>query len=146
MACFGNANATAKYMTIVLNNGSEQELVLNDEPTVSFDSYYMNVSFAATSGKSLIAFKKDDVKSYHYSESSTGIAANAYNKCQISVEDNCVKIAGAKGKATLYTANGQLIHSADMPGNGTTVISLNKYGTGVYLLNINGNTIKITRK
>ena len=114
--------AQQKSLFIAFNDGSKAEFALSDNPAITMAEGTMTVAV----GNSKIDYELWRVKQFTFGNST---AIREIRSNSLLLDSNNAKIYTLDGKAVHATAN-----------NGE--IDLDALPTGIYIININGNTVK----
>lgn len=114
--------AQQKSLFITFSNGSKAEFAMSDNPAITMADGTMTV----VAGSSQISYELWRVKQFTFGNST---AIREIRSNSLLLDSNNAKIYTLDGKAVHATAN-----------NGE--IDLDALPTGIYIININGNTVK----
>lgn len=144
LSVFSGKMVYAQSLTIWNHDNSTIKVInLKDEPLVTFSEESMQI----TTPELILEYGIKEVRKFTYSDFETEIRnvkqqANYHQKGAIIVLRN---IKSMKGVA-LYGVNGMAIPINIKQQGDDYVISLENLSSGVYLLNVNGQTTKILKK
>ncbi len=114
--------AQQKSLFITFNDGSKTEFAMSDNPAITMADGSMTV----VGSSSQIGYELWRVKQITFGNS-TAIR---------EIRSNSILLDGSNAK--IYTLDGKAVHAAINNGE----IDLNGLATGIYIININGKTIK----
>jgi hypothetical protein len=114
--------AQQKSLFITFNDGSKTEFAMSDNPAITMADGTMTV----VGSSSQIGYELWRVKQITFGNS-TAIR---------EIRSNSILLDGSNAK--IYTLDGKAVHAAINNGE----IDLNGLATGIYIININGKTIK----
>lgn len=137
--------STAKAQTLVLHlaNGKTTEVELYVQPQVKF----LNDKVLITSSVLDMEYAKEEVLAFTYKGNALGISGPSVN-ADYTQEDGQLVFRGIEptDKLAVYAVNGIRI-PANFQYSGTTAsLSLTAIPSGVYVLSINGQTSKFTKR
>ena len=147
--CFVNGvKADGKALIVEFSDGSKSSFVLAEQPVLTFAEHKMRIGLAENS----IAFELTDVARFYFDENAVPTSLEdrqeekAFKVCcqnneKVIIENLCengrVSLSGIDGKH--YQAN------VSTEGN-QTVISLTSLPKGVFIIQINNQSIKILKQ
>lgn len=138
-----NGNAQTKdALQLWLDDGTITVYALSEKPVLSFSDGKMNIATSSLSTSYPLA----DIKLYKFIEVPVGIQSPTNEEqqpVQVLHDGSDIVIKGLHGSAVLYDAAGhQLAKAAGQPARFT----LSGLPAGVYILNMNGQTIKLVKQ
>lgn len=125
MALFCGAmhmQAQQKSLFIAFNDGSKAEFAMSDNPAITMANGTMTVA----AGSSQISYELWRVKQFTFGNS-TAVR---------EIPSNSLLLDSSNAK--IYTLDGKVVHATANNGE----IDLDALPTGIYIININGNTVK----
>ncbi len=131
--------STGKSLFVSFNDGTRVEFALSDTPDVSFGNDRMTVATATTTA----SYDLWKVSAFTYG-ATTGI--EGIGSGHLSVEANRIVIDGTHNKVSAFSTDGKAVNIATVVADGKTVVGIGNLAKGVYIININGKAIKITRR
>lgn len=148
------AHATEEMMLIItLNTGKKVEMKVSTLPEITFANDKMTItsqtssssssSISSSATKTIITLWK--VSSITYAAPSTGISQVNDNN-EMVIDGNQITVDGTHNQVSAFAYDGRAIHLSPSIAGNKTVISLDGLQTGVYIIKINGKSIKIARQ
>lgn len=133
--------ADEKSLFITFNNGKQAEFKLSQEPEITFGNNEMTVKAANTK----TTFTLWQVSTFTYGNATTGIS-KVENNGQLLLEGNHLIVDGIHNQIKAYSYDGRTISLSPIVTSNKTVINLESLSTGVYIIKVNGKSIKIARQ
>lgn len=133
--------------------GGRMEYLLSDKPQLRHNNDIVTLTYKETGGSATytVEFSTKDIRKVFLSKknqlnSIEDLSVN--DKNNISVEAGLVRFSGFKPgeKVRVYGLDGKLQSESTIPQNGELTISVATLPKGVNIININKQSIKITRK
>ena len=121
--------------------------VLADKPTVTFEGTQLKVTCEKASASA--SFNLADVIRFTYDgKSATGIDEMRVDPAEISMQDGTLVISQMKANSTVnvYSTDGKLVRQLKAQRAGTYRLSLSSLRAGVYLVQADTITYKITKR
>ena len=131
--------STGKSLFVSFNDGSRIEFALSGTPDVSFGNDRMTVTTTSTTA----SYDLWTVSAFTYG-ATTGIE-NAENG-RLTVEANRIVVDGTHNKVSAFSTDGKAVNIATVVADGKTIVGIGSLAKGIYIININGKAIKITRR
>lgn len=140
-------------LIITFNTGKKVEMKLSTLPEITFANDKMTVtrqsSSSSSSGMSSSATKSTftlwKVSTFTYAAPSTGISQVNSNYDMV-IDGNQITVNGTRNQISAFAYDGKAIHLSPTISGNKTIISLDGLQTGVYIIKINGKSIKIARQ
>lgn len=148
------AHAAEDYtLVITFNTGKKLEMKVSTLPEITFANDKMIITrqsgsssssgASSSSSKSSVSLWK--VSSFTYTSSSTGISQVSSNT-EMVIDGNQITVDGTHNQISAFAYDGRAIHLSPTIAGNKTVISLDGLQTGVYIIKINGKSIKFARQ
>jgi hypothetical protein len=144
------AHASSGYKSAVISFIDDTQVTVNLKSDMEFS--FSNDSLKITAENVDLEYSFDDVQNWTYSHDAvderplkTATVEND-QKPEIAWEGNALTFNGlqTQSQVSLFSVNGQLIDAYQCDGN--TVLSLDKYPSGMYLITVNNTTFKFRKK
>lgn len=140
-------------LVITVNTGEKVEFKLSTQPEITFENGMMNVivnTGSSTSGSMSsqsrkVSFSLWKVNSLTYTGPNTGIS-QVSNDHEMVIEENKIIADGTHNQISAFAYDGRAIHLSPTISGDKTIISLENLQTGVYIVKINGKSIKIAKQ
>ena len=140
------AQSSGKALVIHFDNERSVTYLLKDTPLLSFDGNNIVVE----ADKIISKFDKTVLKNITYEDidkTSSLKELKSSEKISVIYEDDCIRVRSSSGEfISLYTINGQQVYYKKNQPTGESVILLNRFPAGVYVLKIGNETSKIIIK
>ena len=140
------AQSGDKALVIHLDNEKSVTYLLKDIPLLSFDDNNIVVE----ADKIISKFNKATLKNITYEDidKTTSLKElKSSEKISVIYENDCIRVRSSSGEfISLYNVFGQQVYNKKNQPNGESVILLNLFSTGVYVLKIGNETSKIIIK
>lgn len=148
------AHATEEMVLIItLNTGKKVEMKVSTLPEITFANDKMTItsltssssssSISSSTTKTSISLWK--VSTFTYAAPATGIS-NVSSNTDIVIDGNQITVEGTHNKISAFAYDGRAIHLSPTISGDKTILSLDELQTGVYIIKINGKSIKIARQ
>lgn len=131
--------STGKSLFVSFNDGTRVEFALSATPDVSFGNDRMTVATTTTTA----IYDLWKVSTFTYG-ATTGI--ESARNGNLSVEANRIVVDGTHNKVSAFSTDGKAVNIATVVADGKTIVGIGSLAKGIYIININGKAIKITRK
>lgn len=137
-----NVMSQKQVLSILLVEGGEVRYELEDLPVITFQGTeaVVNTKYVTFS------YPMDNIQRIYYDQQATSISSRSFpvftqdgNRFIISNLPQGIPVS-------VLTMDGKLILKTETKDTENTVISLDGYPTGIYLINLNGITYKITKQ
>lgn len=147
-------HAAEDYMLVItFNTGKKLEMKVSTLPEITFENDKMIITrlsgSSSSSGMSSSATKTSvslwKVSSFTYTTSSTGIS-QVNNNAEIIIDGNKITVDGIHNQISAFAYDGRSIHLSPTIAGNKTIISLDDLQAGIYIVKINGKSIKIARQ
>ena len=136
-------NATQK-LVVWLNNETKDYYELAEQPKTSFNGNILNISTNSVS----TSYQLENVLRYTYEGAVTKISPLKDKSKGFRQKDDGIVLENMPSgiKIQVYNTEGVLLKSLTTDGSPDTEISLTGYPKGIYIINIDGHSIKIKKK
>ena len=135
----------AQAQTLVLwhSDGTTTDVELFTQPNVRF----VKDKVLVTSSVANLEYDEKDIIRFTYKGKNTGITSSSIDS-DYSREDGCIVFHNIKStdKISLYNTNGIRIPIRLTVLGSSAILPLSSVPSGIYLLNINGRTSKLTKE
>ena len=131
-------------LVIHLTKGTQRFVLLSEQPTITFQGENIVVKTKTTE----VTYAMEDVNYFNYENTSATAIGEITNDNGLKVSGDHIDLSGlpAGSKVKVYGVDGQLFITETADENGHTTISLANLATGVYIVNANNISTKITKK
>ena len=131
-------------LQVWLADGQVMSINLNEEPRTT----YNDGNLVITTTKTTISYPLEKVKRYTYASVSSGITSPKGVEATFSADGETLTFKGLKTGTSimLYNVAGQLLRKVTPTTEGQAAVSVSKLPTGVYVVNMNDATYKITKR
>lgn len=139
------AQSTVKGIVIETAGGERTEYALTETPKLTYDG---NTVTLTTTKVSVDFTATDIVKVVLTDISATGIEIVEESQGQVKLLNEEVRMSGLSAAETvrIYNVNGTLLSTWQATRNGELTITLSDLQKGVYIINANHQSFKVTRK
>lgn len=134
------AKADGKSLFIKFYDGSKIEYVLSASPEVTMANDKMTI----TSGDTETSYDLWKVSEFTFGES-TGINQVVVEK-DAMLQGNKIVIPNGSLKVKIFSIDGKSVSVAPIKVGNRSVIDLESLAKGVYIINIEGKSVKVSRK
>ncbi len=125
-------------LVITFHDNTTQTFMLSTLPDIWMKDDKLTVKTAATTAE----YALYTVKTFTFS-SFTGIGAITSEK--FSLSDDRLVVSGENAEARIFTPDGRAVACPVERTGGNTVVSLSALSHGVYILRVNGKSVKIKK-
>ena len=136
----------AQRLVVHQRTGEKVFFDLEEEPVTTFDKGNLVIK----TSKTTVIYLLENVQKYTYEGVSTGIEQPAVAPGNLLVRQNneMMTIDGLKNDALveIYSADGKLLQSTHAKQKQTTVLSLQNYSPGTYIINAGGASFKFVKQ
>lgn len=139
LCCTTVMQAQSKSLFVTFNDGSKVEFALSTTPTVTMADDKLNVTTTETTA----TYELWTVTTFTYGATTNIRHTEAQH---FSLENDRLIVDGTNNKVTAFAIDGKAMSLSSINIGGQTVIPLNTLTKGVYIIHINGKSIKITRR
>lgn len=134
------AKAEEKSLIITFSDNTTQTFVLSSSPQISMANDKMTVTTNSTTAE----YDLYKVKTFTFS--GTTDIQNIEDKTSIRTEGDKIIIPEVNARIRIFAIDGKSISITPIQINGQTIISLYTLPTGIYIININGKSVKISKQ
>lgn len=135
------------FLTVHLKDGSQQDILLDDRPTLSFDKSSLTVSTTS------VEFKISDISKFTFYDKSNSTPSNieevkSSEKPTVRISDTEVTFlnVGQNARANVYDISGQKVFTTNRAVDNKIVIDWSSFPLGLYIFHINKYSFKIMKK
>lgn len=132
-------HAENKSLFVTFNDGSKVEFAISTTPEITVADDKLTVSTTQTT----LSYDLWTVRTFTYG-ATTGIR-NAELKDIVFDGENLI-VDGANAHVKAFAIDGKAVNVSPFTTGNSTVIPLSSLHKGVYIINVNGKSIKITRQ
>lgn len=132
--------AASTHVSVELKSGYKYDFMMNGKPQFSITDGELLVR-----GTDVTSFCVSDIKNFHYTinKELSNVSSNENGMCIQSLDEKTIRVANApvSTKIVVTDADGHFFATAMTDGVGNCTLNLPNE-SGVYVLSINGQTIK----
>ena len=133
-------------LTVHVKDGSKVTFLLSERPAVTFSDGYLLI----TSDDADASYPLSDVVKFTFGdvdEENTGIDSLPVDETTFGYDGGAIVVTGLKPGSTakVYTIGGMMVHSESI-SDGSWTYPLSSLSSGIYIININGKSFKISKK
>ena len=133
-------------LTIHVTDGSKVTFLLSERPAVTFSDGYLLI----TSDDADASYPLSDVIKFTFGDiddEDTGIDSLPVDETTFGYDGGAIVVTGLNSGSTakVYTIGGMMVHSESI-SDGSWTYSLSSLSSGIYIININGKSFKISKK
>lgn len=132
-------HAQGKSLFITFSDNTRVEFALSSNPEISFADDMLTVKAGDQS-----SYELKKVQTFTYG-TSTGIR-KVEGDAEVSVEGNRIVVRGQNARIRLFAIDGKAVNMPLEKAGDYQVVDVDMLPKGVYIVNVNGKSIKITRK
>ena len=140
LSCISAKAADGKSLFVSFNDGSKIEFALSTLPEVTFGNDKMTVTSTATTA----SYELWKVSTFTYG-TTTGIKQVETNN-KFAFEGDRLIVDGTHNKVSAFALDGKAISLSPVITGDKTIISLDNFTYGIYIIKINNESIKIARQ
>ncbi|MBR1463895.1 MAG: T9SS type A sorting domain-containing protein [Prevotella sp.] len=134
------AHAQGKSLFITFNDNTRVEFALSSNPEISFADDMLTVK----AGDQSSSYELKKVQTFTYG-TSTGIR-KVEGDAEVSMEGNRIVVRGQNARIRIFAIDGKAVNMPLEKTGDYQVVDVDMLPKGVYIVNVNGKSIKITRK
>lgn len=131
---------TGRSLFITFSDGSKIEFALAATPEITA----ANDKLTVTSSTTTASYDLYTVKTFTYG-TTTGIKATETSS-PFTISGNRLIVNGDNNQIRIIAIDGKIVSISPIQTGNTTVISLDELPGGVYIINVNGQSIKISKR
>lgn len=135
----------ATSLIVHSKDGSSVAYALSEYPKVTFEDSYLLIKSTNID----VSYPLSDMWKFTFEpvDIETAINAVSADKSSFSYADGAIVLSGLNGKSFLqvYTIDGVLRHSEKI-NTSTFIYPFSELPSGIYIINVNGKTFKISKK
>lgn len=132
-------SAEEKSLIITFSDNTKAEYALTTLPDITMKNDKLTVKTTSTTAE----FDLYKVKTFTFA-TSTGI--QTVDKQHFSLNGDVLVMDGESNKTRIFSIDGKSVSVDPIISNGKTIINLNALNRGVYIINVNGKSVKIIKK
>jgi hypothetical protein len=137
-----SANAESTVLNLEMKDGTTHSFLLSDMPTITMADDKLTV----TTKSATVSYALYDVKQYKFGVP-TGISPVTKDKqYSLSGEELIFNDVKSVNGIAAFSVGGERVNVDAVVQNGKAVISLSALPSGIYIIKVNGITVKIQRK
>lgn len=133
------ASAEGKSLFVTFSDGTKAEYALSTLPQISMANDKLTVETTATTAE----FDLYMVKTFTFGEAS-GI--RAIETKGYSINGDAIVFDGEATQTRIFSLDGKTLSVAPIISNGQTIVPLSSLKSGVYIISIDGKSVKISRR
>lgn len=141
LSCSLLAKAEDKTLIITFSDNTTQTFVLSTLPQISMANDKMTITTSSTTAE----YDLYKVKTFTFGTVATGIQ-NVGNNASISMKGDKIIVSGINAKVRIFAIDGKAVSTTPIQADGQTIIALDTLPTGVYIINVNGKSVKISKQ
>lgn len=127
-------------MFIKFYDGSKIEVVMAANPEISMANDVMTITANGTES----TYELWKVSEFTFGES-TGIH-NLVVDNDVNFSGNQIIVPGGNARVRIFSIDGKSVSIVPIIVSGHTIIDLNSLTKGVYIINVNGKSVKVSKK
>lgn len=135
------------FLTIHLKDGSKQDILLDNRPTLSFDKSSLTVSTTK------VEFEISDISKFTFYDKSNSTPSNieevkSSEKPTVRISDTEVTFlnVGQNARANVYDISGKKVFMANCAVDNNITVDWSSFPSGIYIFRINKYSFKIMKK
>lgn len=132
--------ADNKSLFVTFDDGSRVEFALSTTPEVAVTDNKLTITSTATTA----SYELWTVKTFTYG-TTTGINNVTANQQNFSISGDNIIVEG-NATVRIFAIDGKAVPVTPETNGGQTIIPLDGLAKGVYVININGKSVKISRR
>lgn len=140
LSCISAKAADGKPLFVSFNDGSKIEFALSSLPEVTFGNDKMTVTSTTTTA----SYELWKVSTFTYG-ATTGIKEVETNQ-KFAFEGDRIIIDGTRNQVSAFALDGKAVNLSPVITGDKTIISLDSFTYGIYIIKINNESIKIARQ
>jgi hypothetical protein len=140
LSCSLLAKAEDKTLIITFSDNTTQTFVLSTLPQISMANDKMTITTSSTTAE----YDLYKVKTFTFG-TVTGIQ-NIGDNTSISMKGDKIIVSGINAKVRIFAIDGKAVSTTPIQADGQTIIALDTLPTGVYIINVNGKSVKISKQ
>lgn len=140
LCCCLLAKAEDKTLMITFSDNTTQTFVLSALPQISMANDKMTITTASATAE----YDLYKVKTFTFG-TSTGIQ-NIGTDVSFSTQGDRIIVSGTDAQVRLFAIDGKAVSATPVRTDGHTVISLSELPKGIYIINVNGKSVKISKQ
>lgn len=133
------AMAEGKSLVVTFSDGTKAEYALSTLPEISMANDKLTVETTATTAE----FDLYMVKTFTFTNAD-GI--RAIEKKGFSLQGDAIVFDGEATQTRIFSIDGKTLSVAPIISGGKTIIPLSGLNGGVYIINVDGKSVKISRR
>lgn len=134
------AKADGQTLIVTLNDGQRVQFALSTTPEVTIANDQLTITTTETTA----SYELWKVSTFTYG-TGTGIDQATADQKAFTLSGDNIVVDGA-ATVRIFALDGKAVTLEPTVSGGQTVVSLNGLAKGVYVVNINGKSVKITRR
>jgi len=136
-----NMRAEGKSLFISFNDGSKIEIAMTDNPEIKMADDKLTITYGTTEN----SYELWRLSKFTFGTTSTGIKDILDGK-NIQMQNNQIIVADSNAQIRIFSIDGKALSVAPIHSGSKTIIDMNTFSKGVYVMNINGNSFKILKQ
>lgn len=133
------ASAEGKQLVVTFSDGTKAEYALQTLPQISMADDKLTIETTATTAE----FDLYKVKTFTFSTTS-GIRSVEQGGYYVS--GDAIAFEGESTNTRIFSIDGKAVSATPIISDGKTIISLSSLPSGVYIISVNGKSVKISRR
>jgi len=139
LLCAIDLCAEGKSLIITFSDNTKAEYALSTLPQISMADDKMKIETTATTAE----FDLYKVKTFTFA-ATNGIAQARSNG--FSISGDAIIVEGETAQIRIFAIDGKAVSVAPVRSAGQTIIGLGELPRGIYIINVNGRSVKITKR
>lgn len=135
------AKAQSQSLFVTLNDGQKLEFALSTTPEVSVADDMLTITTSETTA----SYELWTVSTFTYG-ATTGINATQADAQSFSLQGDRLIVDGTDARVRVFSIDGKAVSLPATNVGSQTVLSIGSLPKGIYVVNINGKSLKITRR
>lgn len=135
------------FLTVHLKDGSQQDILLDDHPTLALDKSSLTVSTTS------VELELNDIAKFTFYDKTSSTPSNieeakVSERPSVHISDTEVTFlnVGQDDHVNVYNISGQKVIMANHAVNGSVTIDWSSFPSGIYIFRINKYSFKIMKK
>ena len=135
-----------KSLYVTMRDGTQTEFKLNTEPTVSTETQSMTLHIQWTDEEGIpfdATFDLLQVKDFTFGEPSTAMEVLKQEK--VTIQGDFLMVPTDNAPVLVATIDGRKVEITSLQNGNSTLLDLRQLPKGIYVINCNGNSLKLLR-
>ena len=135
-----------KLLCVNLKDGTQTEFKLKTEPTISTETQSMTLHIQWTDEEGMpfdAIFDLREVRDFTFGETSTALEILKQEK--VTIQEDCLMVPSKNAHILVATIDGRKVETTTVQNGHSTTLDLRQLPKGIYVINCNGNSLKLLR-